>query len=138
MVGRLGPDAVAAAMQHALAVVVPSRVVGSGRTEGFPVVAVEALVAGAPLIASRTGGMGDLLPDEMLVAPDDVEALTRAILAAEERCRNGEAFTPPVKLPLTRVETAGALVSLLDDGDGREASFPGDGTVLADPHGERG
>ncbi|MAB90925.1 MAG: hypothetical protein CMJ90_15945 [Planctomycetes bacterium] len=140
MLGRLGPDAVAAAMQHALAVVVPSRVVGSGRTEGFPVVAVEALVAGAPVIASRTGGMGDLLPDEMLVAPDDVEALTRAILAAEERCRNGEAFTPPVKLPLTRVETAGALVSLLDDGDGdgREASFPGDGTVLADPHGERG
>jgi glycosyltransferase involved in cell wall biosynthesis len=125
MTGRLAPDVVAAAMQHALAVVVPSRVTTRGRTEGFPVVAVEALVAGTPVIASRTGGMADLLPDELLVEPDDVEALTRALKTAAERSRGGAASPPPVSLPLTRKETAAALLSLLDD---REGDGVGDGS----------
>ncbi|NRA97523.1 MAG: glycosyltransferase [Planctomycetes bacterium] len=124
MTGRLAPDAVAAAMQHALAVVVPSRVTTRGRTEGFPVVAVEALVAGTPVIASRTGGMADLLPDELLVAPDDVEELTMAIQAAADGFHGGAASAPPVELPLTRKETAAVLLSLLDD---REGDCAGDG-----------
>lgn len=63
-------------------VVLPSRVLESGRTEGAPVVAVEAMAAGTPLIATRVGGVPALVGDAAcLVASDDVHALRTAIVA---------------------------------------------------------
>jgi glycosyltransferase involved in cell wall biosynthesis len=58
-------------------VVIPSRVLPNGRTEGTPLVALEALAAGVPVIASRTGGLADL--PLIHVAPNDPSALAAAI-----------------------------------------------------------
>ncbi len=59
-------------------VVIPSRVLPSGRTEGTPTIALEALAAGVPVIASAVGGLCDV-PGVRLVAPDDPQALAGAI-----------------------------------------------------------
>ena len=59
-------------------VVVPSRIMASGRTEGTPTIALEALAAGVPVIASAVGGLC-ALPGVHLVPPDDPYALARAI-----------------------------------------------------------
>lgn len=59
-------------------VVVPSRRLASGRTEGTPLIALEALAAGVPVIASEVGGLRDL-PGVRLVAPEEPRELARAI-----------------------------------------------------------
>jgi glycosyltransferase involved in cell wall biosynthesis len=58
-------------------VVVPSR------WEGQPLIVQEALRAGRPLVASRTGGIPDLTGEDaaVLVPPGDVAALAAAVLA---------------------------------------------------------
>jgi len=45
------------------AVVIPSRVLPDGRTEGTPVVCLEAMAAGRAVIASRAGGLAELISD---------------------------------------------------------------------------
>ena len=52
------------------------------RTEGLPRALVEAMARGLPCIASRVGGIPELLPDENLVAAGDVEALASALRSA--------------------------------------------------------
>jgi glycosyltransferase involved in cell wall biosynthesis len=58
-------------------VIIPSRVLPNGRSEGTPLVALEALAAGVPVIASRTGGLADL--PVVHVQPNDPHALAAAI-----------------------------------------------------------
>lgn len=65
-------------LRAASVVVVPSRVTPGGRTEGAPMIAVEALAAGVPVVASRVGGLGALEAIE-LIPPDNPSALARAI-----------------------------------------------------------
>jgi len=107
--GHLGPDAVACAMRHARILVVPSRSMAGGRVEGFPVVCVEALQTGTGVIASRTGGLPDVLPPDLLFEPDDVSGL-RALL---RQVRKGRLSAPRVDVPLQRRETARTLLDLL-------------------------
>jgi glycosyltransferase involved in cell wall biosynthesis len=45
------------------AVVIPSRIMPDGRTEGMPLVCLEAMIAGRPVIAARAGGLGELIDD---------------------------------------------------------------------------
>jgi glycosyltransferase involved in cell wall biosynthesis len=68
----------------------------SSRTEGLPMVMLEAMAAGIPIVATNVGGIPDLLsPKEgWLVAPENPQALAAAIRAtlhdseaAEERTR---------------------------------------------------
>jgi len=106
--GRLPPSAVAAAMGGALAVVVPSRVLPSGRAEGCPVAAVEALAAGARLLAARTGGLMDLLPPESLFEPGDLEDLLRRL----RDVLSAPPAPPPVR-GLDRRDAARDLLRLL-------------------------
>jgi glycosyltransferase involved in cell wall biosynthesis len=68
-------------LRRAALVVVPSRVLANGRTEGMPVVALEALAAGVPVVASAVGGLSELR-EISCVPPDDPVALARAIDAA--------------------------------------------------------
>jgi glycosyltransferase involved in cell wall biosynthesis len=65
-------------LRAASVVVVSSRITPGGRTEGTPAIAIEALAAGVPVIASAVGGLRDL-PGVRLVPPDDPVALARAI-----------------------------------------------------------
>jgi glycosyltransferase involved in cell wall biosynthesis len=54
----------------------------SSSWENFPHVVVEALAVGTPVIATRTGGVGEVLTDGengLVVEPGDVDALTAAI-----------------------------------------------------------
>jgi glycosyltransferase involved in cell wall biosynthesis len=67
---------VPALLARADAFVLPSR------SEAFPNGAIEAMAAGLPVIASRVGGLLELIEDGktgLLVAPDDPAALARAV-----------------------------------------------------------
>ena len=59
----------------------PSRITPGGRTEGTPAIALEALAAGVPVVASAVGGLRGLAgrAGVQLVPPDDPRALAGAI-----------------------------------------------------------
>jgi glycogen(starch) synthase len=76
--GHLPDTDLAALLAAADAVVLPSRY------EPFGIVALEAAAAGAPLVASTAGGLGDIVVDGRTGAsfpPADVAGLTRAVNA---------------------------------------------------------
>lgn len=56
----------------------------SSRTEGTPVVLLEAMAAEVPVVATRVGGVPDMLSESeaRLVEPEDPEALAEAVSAA--------------------------------------------------------
>jgi glycosyltransferase involved in cell wall biosynthesis len=66
-------------LSEASVVIVPSRVLANGRTEGMPMIALEALAAGVPVIASAVGGLRELAAHAVLVPPEDPRALAAAI-----------------------------------------------------------
>ncbi|MET0483210.1 MAG: glycosyltransferase [Aestuariivirgaceae bacterium] len=71
-----GPLPVRQALQRGRLVVLPSR------AESFPYAMLETMAAARPLIASRTGGIPELVPAGSLVTPGDARALLAAIEAA--------------------------------------------------------
>jgi colanic acid/amylovoran biosynthesis glycosyltransferase len=63
-------------------VVVPSRIMANGQTEGSSVVSKEAQATGVPLVATHVGGIPETVRPELrdeLVAPDDPVALAAGI-----------------------------------------------------------
>lgn len=56
----------------------------SSRSEGLPVVLLEAMAAGTPIVATTVGGVSDTLGERegYLVPAEDAEALARAISLA--------------------------------------------------------
>jgi glycosyltransferase involved in cell wall biosynthesis len=81
--------------------------------ENSPLTVLEALGAGLPVIASRTGGVPELLQDGssgVLVPPGDADALGEALLALAEGRLLSESLDP---LPLkTAVQGASDLLAL--------------------------
>jgi glycogen synthase len=74
--GWVDPDQVPALIDAASLVVMPSR------REGLPLAAVEAASRGRPVVASRVGGLPEVVLHEetgMLVEPDDAAGLAEAI-----------------------------------------------------------
>jgi glycosyltransferase involved in cell wall biosynthesis len=76
LVGFHGPLPVRQALQRGRLLVLPSR------AESFPYVMLEAIAAEQPLIASRTGGIPELVATDSLVPPGDASALLAAIEGA--------------------------------------------------------
>lgn len=79
--GRLTREEVAERMRTAHFLILPSL------WENAPVAAIEALACGLPVVASRVGGIPEIVPDDagLLVPPGDVGALAGAIHAMSHR-----------------------------------------------------
>lgn len=80
--GQQSRDDVARLMRHATCVVLPSS------NEGWPLAVVEALACGTPVIASRVGGLPELMSSNAageLLEPGDVDALAAALLNVTSR-----------------------------------------------------
>jgi phosphatidylinositol alpha-1,6-mannosyltransferase len=61
----------------------------ASRTEGLPRAILEAMARGVPVVGTRVGGIPEMLSQDCVVPPDDVEALAGAIgrLAADPAAR---------------------------------------------------
>jgi glycosyltransferase involved in cell wall biosynthesis len=73
--------------------VIPSIILPDGRTEGTPVVCLEAFACGKPVVASNVGGLSELINDEtlgLLSKPNDEKDLQQKIfilLNDVEKCK---------------------------------------------------
>ncbi len=86
-VGHLEQSVLAALIKNAIAFVLPSLTEGLGR------VAIEAQLLGKPVIASRVGGIPEIITDGitgLLTAPGDEQALSRAMLDLLEQPQAAE------------------------------------------------
>ena len=90
--GRSTSDGVAAALRGADVLAAPSVPTRGGKREGIPVVLMEAMATGLPVVASRLSGIPELVTDGvdgLLVPPGDDIALADALarLAADPALR---------------------------------------------------
>lgn len=97
-VGRMTSDGVAAELAAADVLAAPSVPTRGGKREGIPVVLMEAMASGLPVVASRLSGIPELVTDGLdglLVAPADdaplADALARLSADPGLRKRLGEA-----------------------------------------------
>lgn len=111
-------EAVGHAMQAAHAVIVPSIEGDGGRSEGIPVVLMEALSQARPVVTSRLSGIPELVEDGVtgvLTEPGDEAALARAIVALgadyDHAADLGRAGRKRVEEMFDITETAEALLS---------------------------
>jgi glycosyltransferase involved in cell wall biosynthesis len=84
LVGRMTSDAVAAELAASDVLVAPSVPTRGGKREGIPVVLMEAMASGLPVVASRLSGIPELVTDGvsgLLVPPGDAAALADALAA---------------------------------------------------------
>jgi len=93
LAGPLTRDAVADELRRADVLVAPSVPTREGRREGIPVVLMEAMSSGLPVVASAISGIPELVEDGvsgLLVPPGDAAAIAAALrrLAAEPPLRD--------------------------------------------------
>ncbi len=81
--GQRTRDEIVALLQEVDVVAVPSIPTNSGRREGIPVVLMEAMASGTPVVASGISGIPELVDTEvsgLLVPPRDPQALADALV----------------------------------------------------------
>ncbi len=108
-------------MSRAHLVVAPSIVGKGGRSEGIPVVTMEALALGRPVISSRLSGIPELVEDGVtgkLVEPGDVPGLRDAIRAVmveyDEAAALGQAGRKRVEDAYDIRRNASELLALIE------------------------
>ena len=82
LLGALPADRIATHLRTTDVLVVPSVPSADGRREGIPVVLMEAMASGVPVVASRLSGIPELVKDGvsgLLVAPGDADGLASAV-----------------------------------------------------------
>jgi glycosyltransferase involved in cell wall biosynthesis len=99
--GRVGPERLAELRRDAAVAVVPSRY-----AEILPLAALEAMAAGLPVVASRRGGLAELVPEEGLFPAGEVGAL-----AVRLQRLWGDATAGERALAIVRERTAPAVVA---------------------------
>lgn len=112
---------VRAAMQAAHVVVVPSIKGRGGRSEGIPVVLMEALAQARPVISSRLSGIPELVRDNqtgLLTEPGDEQALSAALVRVhddyDEACALGRAGQAAVRQEYDIETNAAALLAMIE------------------------
>jgi len=121
--GYLDQDGVAESLRGADALVLPSF------AEGVPVVLMEAMASGKPVIATQVGGVSELVEDGVsgfVVPPGDPDSLTRAITALADpaaRSRMGTAGRAKVLAEFDIRREAARIAALLT-GQGGEGIRP--------------
>ena len=83
--GRLGPEELRVLRAGAAAAIVPSRY-----QEILPLAALEAMAAGLPVVATRSGGLAEAVPEEGLAPVGDVPALAQRLRALAGDAGAGE------------------------------------------------
>jgi colanic acid/amylovoran biosynthesis glycosyltransferase len=129
LAGRRTGEEVAAELREASVLVAPSVPSRDGRREGIPVVLMEAMATGLPVVASRLSGIPELVTDGeagLLVEPGDdaavADALVRLAADAELRHRLGLAGRRRVVEEFDVDRNARALRSRIVRGRGQAAA----------------
>jgi glycosyltransferase involved in cell wall biosynthesis len=99
--GRVTPDELARLRAGAALALVPSRY-----EEILPLAALEAMAAGLPVVASRAGGLAEIVPEAGLHPPGDVPAMAERIRALWRDAAAGE-----TALTIVRERTAPPVVA---------------------------
>ncbi len=97
--GNVARDALPRALAEAGVVFLPSR------HENFPYVCLEAMAAGAPVVASLKGGMAEMIVEGcsgLLIDPADTEATTTALLRVLMQPAVGEALSAGARRAVAR------------------------------------
>jgi glycosyltransferase involved in cell wall biosynthesis len=135
--GRLTTDAVAAALGEADVLAAPSVPTRGGKREGIPVVLMEAMATGLPVVASRLSGIPELVTDGvdgLLVPPGDDTALADALARLADdpalRERMGAAGRDTVLRGFDVDRNAALLAARIRETLDRT---PGDAAPAADP-----
>jgi glycosyltransferase involved in cell wall biosynthesis len=114
--GRVEPDELAELRAGAGLALVPSRY-----AEILPLAALEAMAAGLPVVASRAGGLAELVPEPGLHPPGDVHAIADRIRALWRDAVAGEAALAVVRERTAPAVVAAALRALYDGVQGGSA-----------------
>ncbi len=130
LTGRMTSDAVAAELAASDVLVAPSVPTRSGKREGIPVVLMEAMATGLPVLASRLSGIPELVSDEvsglLVPASDDAalaDALERLARDRELRARLGAAGRETVLREFDIDRNAAALVDRIVAARGARKDF---------------
>ena len=107
--GRVGPGELAALRAGAALALVPSRY-----AEILPLAALEAMAAALPVVASRAGGLAEVVPEAGLHPPGDVAAMAARIAALWGDEDAGEAGLAVVRERTAPPVVAAALRTVYD------------------------
>jgi glycosyltransferase involved in cell wall biosynthesis len=107
--GRVEPAELARLRAGAALALVPSRY-----EEILPLAALEAMAAGLPVVASRAGGLAELVPDPGLHPPGDVDAIAERIRALWRDAAAGDAALAAARKRTAPPVIAAALRPLYD------------------------
>lgn len=105
--GQLTPADLAALRQRAAVAVVPSRY-----AEILPLAALEAMAAGLPTVAARSGGLAEAVPEEGLYPPGDIDALQQRLSALYANAEAGERALAAARARSAPEVIAGALTDI--------------------------